>query len=50
LRFSCANPLTGKPAEEHAKVHAVAVGGEWKWLLRPQDYDAYVKHECPPED
>jgi hypothetical protein len=50
LRFSYANPLTGKPAEEHAKVHAVAVGGEWKWLLRPQDYDAYVKHECPPED
>jgi hypothetical protein len=50
LRFSYDNPLTGKPAEEHATVHAVAVDGEWKWILRPEDYGAYVKGDCPPED
>jgi hypothetical protein len=50
LRFSYANPLTGKPAEEHATVHAVAVGGEWKWILTPKDHKAYAKGECPPPD
>jgi hypothetical protein len=50
LRFSYDNPLTGKPVEEHTTVHAVAVGREWKWILRPKDYDAYVKGNCPPED
>jgi hypothetical protein len=49
LRFSYSNPLTGKPAEEHRTVHAVAVGGEWTWILAPSTYDAYVKGECPTD-
>jgi hypothetical protein len=48
LRFSYDNPLTGKPAEEHATGHAVAVDGQWRWILKPQDYDAFVKGKCPP--
>jgi hypothetical protein len=31
LRLSYNNPLTGKPAEEHATLHAVPVDGEWRW-------------------
>jgi hypothetical protein len=50
LRFSYNNPLTGKPAEEHRTVHTVNVDGEWKWILRPQDYNAYKKGSCPPTE
>jgi hypothetical protein len=50
LRLSYNNPVTGKPAEEHATVHAVPVDGEWKWLLAPGDYKAYAKGQCPPEE
>jgi hypothetical protein len=50
LRFTYNNPLTGKPAEEHTTVHAVAVGGEWKWILTPKDYAAYRKGQCPTSD
>ena len=49
IRLSYNNPLTGKPAEEHATVHAVAVGGEWKWILGPESFNAYAKGECPEE-
>lgn len=49
LRLSYSNPLTGKPAEEHGTVHAVAVGGEWKWILAPESFNAYVKGECPED-
>jgi hypothetical protein len=49
LRFNYSNPLTGKPAEEHQTVHAIAVGGEWKWILGPQTFNAYVSGECPDE-
>jgi len=27
--------------------HAVAVDGEWKWLLPPADVRAYKRGECP---
>jgi hypothetical protein len=49
LRFNYSNPLTGKPAEEHATVHAVAIGGEWRWILSPESFNAYVKGECPED-
>ena len=49
LRFTYNNPLTGKPAEEHATVHAVAIDGEWKWILTPKDYAAYNGGRCPPD-
>jgi hypothetical protein len=49
LRFTYDNPLTGEEVQEHATVHAVAVDGEWRWILTPQDYDAYAKGTCPPD-
>jgi hypothetical protein len=49
LRFSYSNPLTGKPAEEHQTVHAIPVGGEWKWIFDAPSYNAYAKGECPEE-
>jgi hypothetical protein len=50
LRFTYNNPLTGKPAEEHTTVHAVAVGGKWKWILTPKDYAAFKKGQCSPSN
>jgi hypothetical protein len=47
LRFTYNNPLTGKQAEEHQTLHAVQVGGEWKWILSPAGYDSYAKGNCP---
>ncbi len=49
LRLSYDNPLTGKPAEENTTVHAVPVDGEWTWILKPADYAAYKKGNCPAE-
>jgi hypothetical protein len=50
VRFRYDNPLTGKKVVENATVHAVPVNGEWKWVLPPEDYRAYKKGSCPPED
>jgi hypothetical protein len=49
IRASYDNPLTGKPSEENDTSDAVAVAGEWKWILSPQGYDAYSKGTCLEE-
>jgi hypothetical protein len=49
LRFAYDNPLTGKRVEEHQTLHAILVNGDWKWILAPKTFQAYVKGECPEE-
>lgn len=30
-----------------ATMHAIWVGGKWRWTLQPADYAAYAKGKCP---
>jgi hypothetical protein len=48
LRLSVGSPLLKKPVKYTRTVHAVAVNGEWRWILPPEDYRAYKAHRCPP--
>jgi hypothetical protein len=39
-----------KPQVDTSTAHTVAVDGEWRWLLTPEDYRAYKANRCPPSD
>ena len=38
---------TSEDGETTATMHAVAVGGKWRWILQPADAAAYKKGRCP---
>jgi len=38
---------TSDDGETTATMHAVSVGGKWRWILQPADAAAYKKGRCP---
>jgi hypothetical protein len=38
---------TSEDGETTATMHAVSVGGTWRWILQPADAAAYTKGKCP---
>jgi len=38
---------TSEDGETTATMHAVSVGGTWRWILQPADVAAYKKGKCP---
>ncbi len=30
-----------------ATMHAVKIGGKWRWILSPADYASYANGKCP---
>lgn len=49
IRLTLTVPAVDKPQVATATAHAVAVNGEWRWILTPEDYQAYKANRCPPE-
>lgn len=39
--------VTSEDGETTATMHAVSVGGKWRWILQPADAAAYTKGRCP---
>lgn len=39
--------VTSDDGETTATMHAVSVGGKWRWILQPADAAAYRKGVCP---
>jgi hypothetical protein len=48
LRVTVKLPLVEKPQVVTSTGHAVAEGGEWRWVMPPEDYEAYKADRCPP--
>ena len=48
LRMTVSTPELEKPVKVTRTAHAVAVNGEWRWILTPEDYRAYKAGRCPP--
>ena len=39
--------VTADDGNTTATMHAVKVGGAWRWILSPADYASYAKGKCP---
>ena len=50
LRIEYDIPTLEDTQTETATLHAVAVEGEWRWILPPDDYEAYEAGECPSSE
>ena len=50
VKISVSHPVLEDPVSVTDTVHAVAVDGEWTWILTPSDYEAFAKGQCPPDE
>lgn len=50
VKVSVSHPLLEGPVSVTETVHAVPVEGQWTWILKPGDFEAYVKGDCPVEE
>jgi hypothetical protein len=48
MRLTISGGDLAKPQTLTQTAHAVAVDGQWRWILKPADYRAYKGHRCPP--
>jgi hypothetical protein len=39
--------VTADDGDTTATMHAVKIGGTWRWILSPADYASYAKGKCP---
>jgi hypothetical protein len=48
LRLTIGGGGLEKPGTYTQTAHAVAVDGQWRWILKSVDFRAYKAHRCPP--
>ena len=48
IRMTASVPGVDGPQTVTQTGHAVAVDGEWRWVLTAQDYEAYKADRCLP--